>query len=126
MATLEQLSAQMAQMQQALQQSQAQNQTLRTQLDGLQQAQQETRQAAQQAVQQAREEVRQVQAQAMNLGNLGTAVTELSANQKSLAEVLTKQQSQGRKITLIDTKGLAKPEKFSGAEESLSLLENPH
>ena len=118
MATLEQLSAQMAQMQQALQQSQAQNQTLRTQLDGLQQAQQETRQAAQQAVQQAREEVRQVQAQAMNLGNLGTAVTELSANQKSLAEVLTKQQSQGRKITLIDTKGLAKPEKFSGAEES--------
>eukprot|EP00434_Breviolum_minutum_P004221 symbB.v1.2.003720.t1/scaffold176.1/size287750/2 len=90
----------------------------RTQLDGLQQAQQETRQAAQQAVQQAREEVRQVQAQAMNLGNLGTAVTELSANQKSLAEVLTKQQSQGRKITLIDTKGLAKPEKFSGAEES--------
>ena len=118
MATLEQLSTQMAQMQQALQQSQAQNQTLRTQLDGLQQAQQETRQAAQQAVQQAREEVRQVQAQAMNLGNLGTAVTELSANQKSLAEVLTKQQSQGRKITLIDTKGLAKPEKFSGAEES--------
>ena len=80
MATLEQLSAQMAQMQQALQQSQTQNQALRTQLDSLQQAQQETRQAAQQAVQQARDEVRQVQAQAMNLGNLGTAVTELSAN----------------------------------------------
>ncbi len=69
-------------------QSQAQNQTLRTQWAGLQQAQQETRQAAQQAVQQARDEVRQVQAQAMNLGNLGTAVTELSANQKSLAETL--------------------------------------
>jgi len=118
MGTLEQLSARMAQTQQALQQSQAQNQTLRAQLEGLQQAQQETRQAAQQAVQQARDEVRQVQVQAMNLGNLGTAVTELSANQKSLAEVLTKQQSQGRKITLIDTKGLAKPEKFSGAEEN--------
>ena len=118
MTTLEQLSAQMAQMQQALQQSQTQNQALRTQLDSLQQAQQETRQAAQQAVQQARDEVRQVQVQAMNLGNLGTAVTELSANQRSLAEVLTKQQSQGRKITLIDTKGLAKPEKFSGAEEN--------
>ena len=83
MATLEQLSAQMAQMQQALQQSQTQNQALRTQLDSLQQAQQGTRQAAQQAVQQARDEVRQVQAQAMNLGNLGTAVTELSANQRS-------------------------------------------
>lgn len=115
--SLEELAAQVQQLGAALQQSQQQNAQLQQQVTRqnaqvaqLMQAQQETATAAQQAVQ-------QVQGtQQLTITELNTAFQSLTQSQKDLAEAMRAQQT--KKFTLIDTKGLAKPDRFSGSEES--------
>lgn len=105
-------------------QLQQRDQQMRTQMDALTQQLQQTTTDSQQREAQLQAQVQALQQQVQHGGNIadlqnvvGTTFNALAQSQQTLVNTLNKASSDKR-VTLIDTKGLAKPEKFDGREES--------
>ena len=107
--TAQQLIDTVVQLRQAMEQSQAREQTLRQQLDQVLMGQQ---QQAQNVQAQLDQQAQTAQAQFRN--DVGAAFQELAQSQRALMHAVTTKPE--KKMTLVDTKGLAKPEKFTGEE----------
>ena len=105
-----QLQTQVTQLTQSQQDAQAQNVQLQDQVNQLNQAQQTTAATTQQAVQQLQG------ASQVTVAELGQVFASITQSQKELADAM--KLTTGKKFQLIDTKGLAKPDKFSGSEEN--------
>ena len=107
--TAHQLIETVMQLRQAMEQSQAREQSLRQQLDQVMLGQQ---QQAQNVQAQLEQQAQTAQAQFRN--DVGVAFNELAQSQRALLTAVSTKPE--RKMTLVDTKGLAKPEKFTGEE----------
>ena len=101
---LDALADEMRRMSQALQQSQEQNALLQAQMNLLTQQQQQQR-AADDGIQ-----------PNVTMQGLGQIFASITQSQRDLADAMRSQHE--RKLALIDTKGLAKPDRFNGAEEN--------
>eukprot|EP00438_Fugacium_kawagutii_P000480 Skav216940 [mRNA] locus=scaffold3396:50058:57739:+ [translate_table: standard] len=117
---LQQREAQMTtQMEAMTQQLQQQTQQIQQQTQQLQQQ----GAASQQQEAQLQAQVQQLQQQLQNGGNIANLQTTMETAFNALAQsqqnlVTTLKSSSDKRVTLIDTRGLAKPEKFDGREES--------
>ena len=107
--TAQQLIDTVVQLRQAMEQSQAREQSLRQQLDQALLGQQ---QQAQNVQAQLDQQAQTAQAQFRN--DVGVAFQELAQSQRALLHAVSSKPE--KKMTLVDTKGLAKPEKFTGEE----------
>ena len=122
--TAQQLIDVVVQLQQGAQDSQQREAALRQQLENVMKAGQEAQQREQQVrtqvetlTQQLQQQQQQMQ-QPTNLENLiGAAFNNLAQSQQQLMDTMRTEGSKS-KVTLFDTKGLARPDKFEGKEES--------
>ena len=107
----EQVALQLQQLAAGLAESRNREEQLRTRVEQLLQQQQQ-----QQVVIQQQQQQLQGQASPQSVdGGMGEAILQLTRSQQELVEALKVKES--RKINLVDTKGLSKPDRFSGSEE---------
>ena len=107
-----QVTAQLNQLAAGLAESRNREEQLRAQVEQLLQRQQQQ----QAVIQQQQQQIQQgVAAPAGGDQGMGEAILQLTRSQQELVEALKTKES--RKINLVDTKGLSKPDRFSGSEE---------
>ena len=107
----EQVALQLQQLAAGLAESRNREEQLRTRVEQLL-----TQQQQQQVVIQQQQQQLQGQASPQSVdGGMGEAILQLTRSQQELVEALKVKES--RKINLVDTKGLSKPDRFSGSEE---------
>ena len=108
------------QLQQGVQQGQQREAQLRQQIDALVQAGQEAQQREQQVraqVETLTQQLHQQQQTLVNFENMvGAAFNNLAASQRQFMDSL-RNEGLRNKVTLFDTKGLARPDRFEGKEE---------
>ena len=122
--TAQQLIDTVMQLQHGAQESQQREATLRQQLELMMKASQEAQQREQVVraqvetlTQQLQQQQQQMQQGPTNLENMiGAAFTNLAQSQQQFMDTMRSEGSKS-KVTLFDTKGLARPDKFEGKEE---------
>ena len=122
--TAQQLIDTVMQLQQGAQVSQQREAQLRQQLEAVMKAGQEAQQREQQVraqvetlTQQLQHQQQQMQQGPVNLENLiGAAFTNLAQSQQQFMDTMRSEGTRN-KVTLFDTKGLARPDKYEGKEE---------